>query len=99
MRAEIRDGEPSEASSELSDSTSVAVSVAVVSTDESLEFLMVNLSGFGIEVMVLKDVVVVFGEVGERKLLRRTWTAVDGTDAAAMVVLIWFSSGEGFGCW
>ena len=51
LRAEIRDDDPSEALSELSGSGSLAVSVVTVSADESLEFLMLNLSGFGSEVM------------------------------------------------
>lgn len=49
---------------------------------------MMNLSGFEREVMGLKDMAVGF-EVGEKKLLRRMWTVVvDGTAAAAMVVLV-----------
>lgn len=90
MRAEIRDGDSSEASSELSASSSVVVSVVAVSADNSLEFLMMNLSGFGREVIGLKDMAVVFA-VGEGKLLRRMWTVVvvvDGTAAAAMVVFV-----------
>lgn len=91
LRAEIRDDDPSGALSELSSSGSVAVSVAAVSADESLEFLVQNLSGFGSEVMGLKDMTVVF-EVRERKLLRRMWMAVvvgvDGTTAVAMVGFI-----------
>lgn len=88
MRAEIRDGDSPEAWSELSASGSVAVSVVAVSADDSLEFLMMNLSGLEREVMGLKDMRVGFVVV-ERKLLRRMWTVVvDGTAAAAMLVLV-----------